>query len=749
MASTALRRMIVTRPLLAAVANAIPRLSPTESEAIDAGDRWWDAELFTGNPDWDQMLSMPEAELSDEEKAFLDGPVEELCAMLDDWKMTWETRDLSPEAWEFLKRHKFFGMIVPMAYGGLGFSAFAHSEVVRKIATRSISGAVTAMVPNSLGPGELLLQFGTDAQRRYWLPRLADGREIPCFGLTSPEGGSDAAAMIDEGVICHGEWDGERVLGMRLNWNKRYITLAPVATLLGLAFKLRDPDHLLGEREELGITVALVPTGLPGIEIGERHIPAMQAFQNGPTRGRDVFLPLDHIIGGPDRIGQGWRMLMSALAAGRGISLPSMAAAAAGFAALTTGAYARIREQFNLPIGKFEGVQEKLARIAANAYVLDAARRMTCAALDAGHHPAVISSIMKLHATERMRVVVNDAMDVHGGKTIIEGPRNYLSDKYRALPVAITVEGANILTRGLMVFGQGAIRSHPFLLDEIRALGDARHERALVRFDDLLWDHVGHLFTTTGRATWRAWTGGAFAPAPRSAGRARRYYRRLGRYSAAFALLSDVALLTLGGGIKRRELLSARLGDILSEMYLLSAVLKRWEDEGRQDADWPVLQYVMADGSARIERRFDAILANLPLPPVAAMLRVMILPFGVRHRGPSDRLVRKCARCITEPGATRDRLVGDVYVGSENEAVGQLMAAFDKVVETGPLRDRLRRARVADWRRAGPRQLSDAERRALAEVDRLVGQAIAVDSFAAGELEGKTQRSAPALEPAE
>ena len=436
MSQSSFRRDYLTKPIFRLAQHALPRLSDTEREAIEAGDVWWDAELFTGNPDWRKLLAFAPAKLSDEEQQFLAGPVEELCHMLDDWKINWELHDLPPEVWEFLKSRKFFAMIIPKQYGGLGFSAYAHSEVIRKLSSCSICAAVTAMVPNSLGPGELLLQFGTQTQRDYWLPRLARGEEIPCFGLTSPEAGSDAASMIDSGVVCRGTFEGRETIGIRLNWHKRYITLGPIATVLGLAFKLHDPDHLIGSRDDIGITLALVPTNLPGVSIGRRHLPAMQVFQNGPNWGHDVFIPIDNVIGGVDQVGKGWKMLMSALAAGRGISLPSLSAAGAAFSAHVTGAYARIREQFHVPIAKFEAIQERLGRIAATAYLLDAARRMTCAALDDGHHPAVVTAIMKAQATERMRVAVNDAMDVHGGKAIIEGPLNYLGSLYRGVPIA-------------------------------------------------------------------------------------------------------------------------------------------------------------------------------------------------------------------------------------------------------------------------------------------------------------------------
>src|SRR6188472_240234 len=693
------RRDFVTKPIFSWARGVLPAMSDTEREALEAGDVWWDADLFTGNPDWAKLLANAPATLTAEEQAFLHGPVDELCAMLDDWKINWEWRDLPPEAWTFIKRHKFFGMIIPKEYGGLGFSPYAHSEVVRKLSSRSLTAAVTVMVPNSLGPGELLMQFGTDAQRDHWLPRLADGREIPCFGLTSPEAGSDAASMIDSGIICKGHFDGKEVLGMRLNWHKRYITLGPVATLLGLAFKAYDPDHLVGSQDELGISVALIPTDLAGVEIGRRHLPSMQVFQNGPNKGHDVFIPMDYIIGGQERLGQGWKMLMTALAAGRGISLPSLSAAGAAYAARTSGAYARIREQFGISIGKFEGIEEPLARIAGTAYLLDAARRLTCAALNQGHHPAVISGIMKLHATERMRTVIDDAMDIHGGKAVIDGPQNYLGNLYRGVPVSITVEGANILTRNLIVFGQGAIRAHPYLLDEMNALADSDRERGLTAFDTAFWKHVGHSFKTMFRAWGRSWSGGLFAPAP-DAGDATRYYRQLSRYSSAFALCADMALLTLGGALKRKEMLSARFGDILSELYLLSAALKRWQDEGRQSADLPALQWCMASGFRTIENRFAEILANLPNRFVAMVLKFVIQPFGARVLGPSDRVVHQCAQLVLEPSAARDRLTPDLSQVDDDGGVARLEKAFLLVTGAEGISRQMRAARLHDWKEA-------------------------------------------------
>jgi len=741
MSEASWRRDWLSAPIYRLARRVLPSLSATEREAIEAGDVWWDADLFSGNPDWAKLLAMPPATLSAEEQAFLDGPVEELCGMLDDWKITWELRDLPPEVWDFLKAHRFFAMIIPKSYGGLGFSAYAHSEVIRKLSTRSITAAVTAMVPNSLGPGELLMQFGTKAQQDYWLPRLADGREIPCFGLTSPEAGSDAASMVDSGVVCRGTHEGREVIGIRLNWHKRYITLGPIATVLGLAFKLRDPDHLIGNNEDIGITVALVPTHLPGVEIGRRHLPALHVFQNGPNWGRDVFIPFDNVIGGVEQVGKGWKMLMSALAAGRGISLPSLSSAAAAFAAHVTGAYATVREQFHVAIANFEAIQERLGRLAATTYLIDAARRLTCAAIDHGHKPAVITAIIKAQSTERMRTCALDAMDVHGGKGVMEGPLNYLGSLYRAVPIGITVEGANIVTRALIQFGQGAIRSHPYILKEMLALEASDPAHGLEEFDRAFWAHVGHSIGNALRAWGRSWSGGLVGPAP-EAGVASGYFRRLGRYSSAFALAVDLALLTMGGSLKRHEMISGRFGDVLSELYLLSAVLKRWHDEGSQAADLPLVEWSMEQGFATIEARLDEIIANFPNRPAAWLMRFLLLPLGVRRRGPRDRLTQACAAILTQPSATRDRLTVDIYRAADDGGLARLDRAFALTIAVKPLRDRMRQAHIHDIAVARQRGLiNDAELDQLKAVQLAVADVIAVDDFAPEEL---THRAVPA-----
>lgn len=739
------RRDILTKPIHRWAKRALPKMSETERAAIEAGDVWWDAELFSGTPDWKILLDAPAAKLSAEEKAFLDGPVQQLCTMLDEWKISWEDGDLSPEVWRFMREKKFFGMIIPKKYGGLGFSAFAHSEVIRMLSSRSNTGAVTVMVPNSLGPGELLMQFGTDEQRNHWLPRLARGEEIPCFGLTSAQAGSDAAAMTDTGVVCRGNFKGKEVLGIRLNWRKRYITLCPVATVLGLAFKLHDPDGLIGDKKDIGITVALIPTDLPGVETGRRHLPAFQFFQNGPTEGKDVFIPLDFVIGGQGQVGHGWRMLMAALAAGRGISLPSLSAAGAAMAARTTGAYARVRVQFGLPVGKFEGVQQMLGRIAATAYLLDASRRFTCAALDEGRKLAVSSAILKYHATDRMRTAIIDAMDVHGGKAIMDGPLNYLGNAYRAAPIGITVEGANALTRNLIIFGQGSIRCHPHLLSEMEALQIEDESASLDAFDKSFWKHVGHTFATMFRGMWRSWTGGIVAPAP-DAGAVTNHYRQLSRYAAAFALISDIALLTMGGALKRKENISARLGDVLSELYLLSAALKRWEEEGRQHADLPLVEWCMADGTARINRAFDGVFANMPSRFAAILLR-LILPLGTR-REPADELTQRCAEIILSPSATRERLTADLYPGREGDGVWLLEDAFKKAIAAESVLRRIKEQNT-DLKTARETGIvSDAEARCISEAEEAVAKVVEVDDFDAEELSGLSkQKQQTEIEP--
>jgi acyl-CoA dehydrogenase len=659
------RRALISDRVLQIFRKILPKISQTEQEALDAGTVWWEGELFSGAPNWYKLLAYPKPKLSAEEKAFLAGPVEELCRMLDEWTITRELHDLPPHVWEFIKTNGFFGMIIPRKYGGLGFSALAHSEVVMKISSRSGTAAVSVMVPNSLGPSELLLQYGTEEQKDHYLPRLAKGVDIPCFALTGPDAGSDAGAIPDIGIICRGQHNGEEhVVGIRLTWEKRYITLGPVATLLGLAFKLHDPDGLLGGEEDLGITLALIPTNTPGINIGRRHFPLDAAFQNGPNSGKDVFIPLEWVIGGRDGVGYGWRMLVNCLAVGRSISLPATSTGAAKLATRTSGAYGRVRVQFKTPIGRFEGVEEALSRIGGNTYMMNAARVMTAGAVDLGEKPSVISAIVKYHLTERGRQTINDAMDVHGGKGICLGPSNYLGRGYQQIPVSITVEGANILTRNMIIFGQGAIRCHPHLLKEISAANDSNGVRASAQFDQALVGHVAYTFSNGVRTFFHGLTGGTLASAPGSvAPETQRYYSQLTRFSAAFAFLADISLVTLGGALKRKERISARLGDILSMLYLCSATLKRFEDDGRPPADLPLLHWSIQDALHRMQTAFEGLLDNFPgKAATASFLRFMVFPLGTAFSPPSDKVSHEVASLMLSAGEARDRLTEGIFI---------------------------------------------------------------------------------------
>jgi len=675
---TPLRRLLISDRLYGLFRKVLPSLSATEQEALAAGTVGWDAQIFSGRPRWKTLLRMPAPALSEDEQAFLDGPVEELCRMTDDWQICAAQRGLPEELWSFIHEHRMFGMIIPKDYGGLGFSTQAHSAVIMKLASRSLSTAITVAVPNSLGPAELLLHYGTEEQKDHYLPRLARGEEIPCFALTSPTAGSDAGGMSDCGVVCRGSWLGEEVLGLRLNWDKRYITLAPVATVLGLAFKARDPDGLLGSRKELGITCALVPTDTPGVEIGDRHLPLGSAFLNGPTRGKDVFIPLDQVIGGPERIGQGWRMLTQCLAAGRAISLPAMGAAGGKMAALMSGAYARIRKQFDTPISDFEGIEELLARIGGRCYGMDAARRLTLIALDQGQRPAVLSAALKHHLTEGNRECISDAVDIHGGKAVVTGPRNYLAQPFQAVPVSITVEGHNILTRSLIIFGQGAIRAHPWLLKEMEAVRDPR-PTARRAFDKALFGHVGYFLSNLVRSWMLGLTGALITRAP-VGGPGARYFRQLKRMCSAFCLTSDLVLLLFGGRFKFKEKHSGRMADALIHLYVGSAVLKRFEDDGRPEADLPLMTWAMDNSLYQVQESLRGVLANLPLPGLGGLAKWLIFPWGAPYSRPSDRTGKNIARLLTTENESRDRLTSGVYLSDEDDAAGQVHAAFHLVL---------------------------------------------------------------------
>jgi len=733
-----LRRPLLSAPLLNWFRKVLPPMSDTEKEAIDAGTVWWDADLFGGQPDWQRLLDTPPSVLSDEESAFLDGPVEELCAVLDDWKINQELNDLPQEAWEIIRKHRFFGMIIPKSYGGLDFSARAQSEVVMKIASRGSAAAVTVMVPNSLGPGELLLHYGTEAQKSYYLPRLARGEEIPAFALTGPYAGSDAGSMPDMGVVCKGEYEGRETLGFRVNWDKRYITLGPICTVLGLAFKASDPDGLLGDDKDLGITCALIPSGTPGVTIGQRHDPA-SAFYNGPNSGKDVFVPMDWVIGGQEQVGKGWRMLMDCLSVGRAISLPALGTAAGKMTSRMTGAYARVRKQFRTPIGRFEGIEEALARIGGVSYRMDAARRLTAGALDRGEKPSVLSAILKYQNTEGMRQVVNDAMDVHAGRAVCRGPHNYLATAYDTVPVAITVEGANILTRSMIIFGQGAIRCHPYVLREMQAAADPDTSRGLRVFDQALFAHLGFSASNKIRALIMGLTGARFVSVP-DIGSKTPYLRQLSRMSAAFAFAADIAMLTLGGDLKRREKLSGRFADILGHLYLASAVIKQHEDDGRPEEDLPLVEWALEDSMYRIQESLAEICANFPGRVFGVMLRLITLPLGRTLRRPSDRLGARVAALMLEPGEARERLVAGMSFKLEaTDPIGLMELALHKVIAAEPVIRKLRKtmrqelmpfnceALLAEAQQSGV--INDIEAQAAREAMELTAEAVRVDTF--------------------
>jgi acyl-CoA dehydrogenase len=742
----AVRIACLSRPFLRLYQRLLPSMSSTEREALEAGTVWWDGQLFSGNPDWSQLLRAPTPRLSTAEQAFLDGPCETLCRLHDDWQATHVLGDLPKEVWDFLKTQGFFAMIIPKTYGGLGFSAYAHSCVLVKLASRSGMLGSTVAVPNSLGPAELLLHYGTPAQRDYYLPRLADGREVPCFALTGPRAGSDAASLPDTGVVCRGQWEGREIIGLRLNFSKRYITLAPIATVIGLAFRLFDPEQLLSAERDRGITVALIPRKTAGIRIGRRHFPLNVPFQNGPIHGEEVFVPLDYIIGGPATIGQGWRMLVEQLSVGRCISLPSNATGGAKSASFAAGAYGRIRRQFNTPVGRFEGVEHVLARIAGNTYIMDAARSVTAGAIDGGEKPSVPSAMLKYHLTEMGRTVANDVMDVHGGKGICLGPRNFLARGYQVVPVAITVEGANILTRSLIIFGQGAIRCHPWVLKEMESARDADRARGLKTFDAALFGHIGFTLSNAVRSLVMALTLARFTRVP-AHGATTRYFQHINRFSASFAFASDVAMLALGGYLKKKENLSARLGDVLSCMYLASMVLKHHDNQGRPAEDEAIIDWACRSLLYKAQEQLHLFLRNFPVRWLALLMRALIFPRGLTYFAPSDRQGRAIVDLILRPGAARDRLCAGIYRTVEP---GNPLGLLQEVLEMADQAELLERRLRVEGVKTGsitalelPSQIDQAaatglltaeEAAWLREYDRKVMEIVHVDDFAPHEL---------------
>ena len=683
----------LSRPLLGWVRSRLPKLSPTEQEALNSGSVDWDGELFSGQPEWNKLLDAAPAHLTSEEQAFLDGPVEELCKMLDDWQITHEHYDLPDKVWKFIRSKGFFGLVIPKEDGGLGFSNTAHSEIVMKISTRSVSAAVTVMVPNSLGPGELLMHYGTDKQKQHYLPRLAGGEEIPCFALTSPVAGSDAGAIPDKGIVCKGEWNGKEVLGLKVTWNKRYITLAPVATLIGLAIKVYDPEHLLGEQDEIGVTCVMVPRDTDGVNAGARHLPMNTVFMNGPTWGTEVFIPMEQVIGGQDMLGKGWKMLLECLSIGRSISLPALGTGAGKLASLATGSYAYTREQFGRSISQFEGVQEALEPIAGYTYMMDAARLLTAGMLDRGVRPSVPSAVLKYRNTDLMREVINHAMDVVAGRGVITGPRNFLARAYQAVPIGITVEGANILTRSLMVFGQGAIRCHPFIVEEIEAAGMEDQDKAAKKFDGIFYRHLAHTTRNALRAFVLGLSKGWLESAPRQ-GDIQKYYRQLGRFSAAFALMTDVTLLTVGGGLKARQRLSGRMADCLVQLYYATAVIKQWHEEGYPDDQRDLVEWCLQTCLHDLQDSMREAIINFPVPALRWPLRLLVFPLGATGlNGPDDKLGAKVAATIVNDTPVRQRISRGTYINADpSDSLGRVLNAYRLANETEESRHKLHEA---------------------------------------------------------
>lgn len=737
----ALRKALITGPAYRLVKSILPHVSRTEQEALDAGTIGWDADLFSGRPNWDNLIGVRKPTLSEAEQAFLDGPTEEVCKMLDDWQIRNDNADMPEHIWQFLKDHKFLGMLIGEEHGGLGFSAQAQSQIVSKISSRSVAAGISVMVPNSLGPGELLEKYGTDAQKKQYLGRLAEGKEVPCFALTAPHAGSDAASMRDVGVVTYGRYNGKRVLGVKLSWDKRYITLAPVASLIGLAFYLHDPKELLGMGSDIGITLALVPADYPGVEAGRRHFPARSAFMNGPTRGKDVFVPLEFLIGGTEYAGQGWRMLMECLATGRAISLPAVGTVSIKYALRMSSAYARVRRQFGIPVGIMEGVAEPMARLIKSSYMFEASRALTATMVDEGQKPSVISALLKYRTTEGMRDAVNDAMDIHGGRAVQDGPSNYLFSGYANVPVAITVEGANILTRTLITFAQGALRAHPFLYAEIQAVQNEDKAKGMDAFDAAFSGHVKFILGNMTGAFWQGITFGRFAPSPYEH-RMQKWYRGLYRYAQAFALVGDWTVAFLGGALKRKQMLSGRMADILSDLYLLSATLKRWEDDGRIEEDAPVVDAIAQDLFLSIERNFAAVFNNFPNWFLAKTMRFLVFPLGKRAVGSLDRDNYRFARAVLRPSKFRDRLTTGVFVTMDpDDRTGVMEDALIKVTEAeeieskfvraikkGYVDRRLDRDAIADALEKGI--LNDNEVGIMRAADEATDRAIAVDDFA-------------------
>ena len=732
---TSIRRVLISPIVLKILAPIMPVISPSERNAIEAGSVWVEKDLFSGKPDFKKLMNEPYPNLTAEEKAFMDGPVKRLCAAIDDWKF-WETREIPEAAWEIVKKEKFLGMIIPKEYGGLGFSALAHSEVIQALSSRSVAMSIMVMVPNSLGPAELLVHYGTEEQKKRYLPKLATGEEIPCFGLTEPNAGSDASSITSSGTVFKGD-DGK--LYLRLNWNKRWITLASISTTIGLAFRLRDPNNILGKGEDLGITAALVPAKTQGVVIGRRHDPLGVPFHNCPTQGKDVIISMDQVVGGVEGVGRGWQMVNECLAAGRGISLPAQSVGGAKLVMRVTSAHASIRKQFGVPIGMLEGLEEPLARIGGYTYLMEACRRYTIGAIDQGMKPSVITAIAKYNQTELARKLINDGLDVMGGAGISRGPKNLLAHLYIGTPIGITVEGANILTRTLIIFGQGALRAHPYAFAEVIAIGN----KDVKAFDTAFFGHVGHIVRNLFRSIVLSFTRGWLAGSPVS-GSTARYYRKLGWASASFAITADIAMGALGGSLKFKEKITGRFADILSWMYIGTSILRRYEAEGRRKEDLPFVHFAMNHALYQIQNGFDGLFANLPVPGLTWFFKGPLRTWSNLNAmagEPNDSHTHKIASTILNNVELRARHTEGIYVPTDrSEQLGLLELAFSVVKRAEKTESKVRKAvkaklipklRGAEAAKAALDKniITQDEFNELANADQLRWEAIQVDDF--------------------
>lgn len=721
----------------------MPKVSDTERQALEAGTTGFDREFFTGKPNWELLRKIPPTVLSKEEQDFLDGPTEHICKMINDWDVRGVKHDVPKEIWDYLQNNNFFGLRVSKKHGGKGFSAQAQSIIFGKIASRSLDVSIIVEVANSLGPDELIEKYGTEQQKNKHLEEFKSGKVIPCFAITSAEGGSDIGAMQDYGIVKKGVHDGKEVIGISLTWSKRYITLAPKATTITLAFRLFDPENLLGGQKNRGITLALIPTSHPGVNIGRRHLPSGSAFPNGPLSGSDVFVPLSWIIGGEKQIGNGWKMSMEALTAGRGISLPSMSTSGIKLMLRTSTAYTKIRRQFHRSISTVEGIKEKLVSLVESAYLIESGRSVAASMIDYENRPLVIASILKYQSTEHARQSAINAIDIHGGKGLIDGPSNYLQSAYQIAPIGVTVEGSNILTRSLIIMGQAIFRSHPYFAREIFAL-ESNGNDGLAEFDSAISSHTKTLLVNFVLSFFHNITLGKFVSNNRINGELRNWYKNLSHASRNFAFIADILIITYRGSLKKRQYMSGRLSDALSELFLLSSVLKRYEDDGSIDEDRPVLELCMQNGLYRFQSTLNKIIGNQPNIILRVFLKIVILPYGITYKPASDKLMSSVASIVTKPSGTRDRLTRHLYIPSSiDEPLGLLEHTFLEVTKHEKLIEEFEMMSQNYFSyenmfemSLNSNKLTKIEVNNLKEIEELVSRVVSVDDFDKSEISG-------------